>query len=86
MKDTDPWLARPSSIRLMWWIFVGLLIVLGLADAGVKQYNHFGVEGIFGFGAWFGFLSAFIMVIIAKVLAALLKRPDDYYGRDGNDD
>lgn len=79
MKETDPWLARPSSIRLMWWIFIAALVVLGLADFGVKHYNNFGVEGIFGFGAWYGFLSAFAMVIIAKVLAALLKRRDTYY-------
>ena len=37
------------------------------------------------FGAVFGFLSCVLMVLFAKALGVLLKRPNDYY-REQEDD
>ena len=37
------------------------------------------VDGWFGFGAVFGFLSCLLMVLFAKALGVFLKRPRDYY-------
>ncbi|QIB67463.1 hypothetical protein G3T16_00300 [Kineobactrum salinum] len=54
-----------------------LLIVLLQLLIPVKGY--FGIDSWFGFGALFGFLSCVLMVIVAKLLGAILKRPDDYY-------
>ena len=48
-------------------------------DLVVAHHPHFGLDGTFGFGAWFGFLSCVALVAFAKALGAILKRPDSYY-------
>jgi hypothetical protein len=77
--NNDHWLTRPATIRLLWVGFVLVLIVLVALDLVVAHHPHFGIDGTFGFGAWFGFLSCVALVGFAKALGALLKRPDTYY-------
>ena len=38
--------------------------------------------GWFGFHAWYGFLTCAAMIVFAKCLGLLIKRPDTYYGED----
>jgi hypothetical protein len=76
---TTPWLSRPSTIRLLWIVASVLLALTVLAQVFVPLYAHFGVDGWFGFNAAYGFLSCVAMVLFAKLLGVLLKRPDDYY-------
>ena len=77
--NNDHWLTRPATIRLLWVGFILVLIVLVALDLVVPHHPHFGIDGTFGFGAWFGFLSCVALVGFAKALGALLKRPDTYY-------
>ena len=77
--NNDHWLTRPATIRLLWVGFIIVLIVLVTLDLIVAHHPHFGIDGTFGFGAWFGFLSCVALVGFAKALGALLKRPDTYY-------
>jgi len=75
----DHWLERPRTIRRLW---IGFAIVLALAVlaqvvVAIKPVSHF--DGWPGFAAAFGFLSCFALVLIAKLIGLLLKRPDDYY-------
>ena len=77
--NNDHWLTRPATIRLLWVVFILVLIVLVALDLVVARHPHFGIDGTFGFGAWFGFLSCVALVGFAKALGALLKRPDTYY-------
>ena len=77
--NNDHWLTRPATIRLLWDGFILVLIVLVALDLVVAHHPHFGIDGTFGFGAWFGFLSCVALVGFAKALGALLKRPDTYY-------
>ena len=75
----DHWLVRPDTIRKLW---IGFAVVLGavvLIDLAVVHHPHFGMDGTFGFGAWFGFFSCVALVLLAKGLGAILKRPDTYY-------
>ncbi len=75
----DHWLVRPTTIRWLWRVF-GL--VLGLTVAAqlfIAVHGHFGVDGWLGFNAVFGFLSCVAMVLFAKVLGWLVKRPEHYY-------
>lgn len=83
-KD-DAWLARPSSIRLLWWIFAAVLALSVVAQAVFKVKAYFGVDGWFAFGAVYGFLACFLMVVFAKVLGRFVKRAEDYYGVDEDD-
>jgi uncharacterized membrane protein YhdT len=79
--DSDHWLTRPATIRRLWVVFVLALVVLVALDSVVAHHPRFGVDGTFGFGAWFGFVSCVALVVLAKALGAVLKRPDTYYDR-----
>jgi len=73
------WLVRPATIRWLWRIFG---VVLGLTVAAqwfIEPHGTFGVDGTFGFNAWFGFLACVAMVVVAKLLGYLVKRPESYY-------
>lgn len=73
------WLVRPSTIRRLWWIFGVVLALTVLAQLVIDIHAYFAVDGWFGFYALFGFLSCVAMVLFAKVLGYVLKRPDTYY-------
>jgi hypothetical protein len=78
-NDDDHWLVRESTIRLLWIVSVAVLAILVLADLLVEHHAHFGLDRTFGFNAWFGFASCVALVLIAKLLGLILKRPDTYY-------
>jgi uncharacterized membrane protein YhdT len=75
----DYWLTRKSTIKGLWVVFVLILAATVLADFFVVHHSHFGLDGSFGFGAWFGFVSCVVLILIAKLLGIILKRPDTYY-------
>ena len=77
----DHWLVRPRTIRRLWAFFIVVLALTVLADLVIEHHPYFGVDGTIGFGAWFGFASCVALVLVAKVLGAVLKRPDSYYDR-----
>jgi hypothetical protein len=79
--DHDHWLVQPATIRRLWITFIIVLVVLVALDLVVVHHSHFGVDGAFGFGAWYGFLSCVVLVVFAKAIGAVLKRPDAYYDR-----
>lgn len=83
--DHDHWLVRPSSIRLMWRLLIAVLVVLVALQLVIKIKGYFLVDGWFGFGAAFGFLSCLAMVLVAKGLGVFLKRPEDYYAETDDD-
>ncbi len=78
-NDTDHWLVRPGTIRLLWIGSVLVLAGLVLLDLVVRHHPHFRLDGVFGFGAWYGFGACVALVLFAKILGAILKRPDAYY-------
>lgn len=75
----DHWLARPSSIRLLWRAFIAILALTVAAELFLAHQAHFAVERVFGFNALYGFLACAGMILFAKALGVLLKRRDDYY-------
>jgi hypothetical protein len=83
--DQDAWLARPSTIRLLWQVFAVVLVLSVAVQWLFPVKAKFGVDGWFGFGALFGFLSCLAMVLFAKALGWILKRDDNYY-RERDDD
>lgn len=78
-QQDDFWLVRPSSIRLLWWVFAVVLALSVVAQFFFKVKGYFGVDGWLGFGAVYGFLSCLAMVLVAKALGWVLKRPESYY-------
>lgn len=75
----DHWLVRPENIRKLWIGFIAVLVLITLADLFVHHHAYFGVDGTFGFGSWFGFVSCVVLVFFSKALGLVLKRGDDYY-------
>ncbi len=75
----DHWLVRPSTIRMLWVASSVVLAVTVLLDLVVEHHPHFGIDGTFGFGAWYGFAACVAMVLFAKLVGMILKRPDTYY-------
>lgn len=78
-NETKHWLVRPHTIRLLWIGFSVILAALVLADAFLHPHPVFGIDGTFGFYSWYGLLTCIAMVLFAKALGLLLKRPDTYY-------
>jgi len=70
---------RPENIKKMWRIFIAILALTVAAEFFVEHEAHFGVDGTLGFNAWFGFLTCAALILIAKLIGIVLKRPDTYY-------
>ncbi len=79
-KEFD-WFDKPRNIARLWkllWTACGLSVALGLFG---QAQPHFGFDGVFGFFALLGFVSCAALILLAKGLGYLLKRPVDYYDR-----
>ncbi len=79
--ENDHWLTRPATIRRLWSTSIAALAGLVVLDLLIDHHPHFGIDGTFGFAAWYGFLSCVVLVGLAKAIGVLLKRPDTYYDR-----
>lgn len=77
--ETQHWLVRSQTVRRLWVGFTVVLTLLVLADMFIHPHANFGIDGTFGFYAWFGLLACMAMVLFAKMLGVALKRPDTFY-------
>lgn len=77
--DKTHWLDEPRHVKLLWRLFLGVLVLIVVIGALIPLHPHFDLEALFGFYAWFGFIACALMIIAAKGLALLLKRSDTYY-------
>jgi hypothetical protein len=78
-RQHDAWLARPATVRLLWWLFGFVLTLSVTAELVFKVKGYFGLDEWLGFGAVYGFLACLAMVLVARVLGRVLKRRADYY-------
>lgn len=76
---SDHWLARPRTIRWLWRIFVAILALTVIAQLVVEVHPPFELEGVFGFNALYGFIACAALILVARGIGVLLKRPDGYY-------
>ena len=83
--NDDAWLARLSSIRLLWRVFWAVLALTVAAQLVIKVKGYFGVDEWFAFGAIYGFLACLAMVLVAKGLGYVLKRDENYYRPEDDD-
>lgn len=70
-----------SKTKTLRWIMFGILGFLVILDVIIPaKYERFPWDGIGGFGAVYGFVSCFLIIVVSKALGyALLYRPEDYY-------
>lgn len=87
-----PWLGR----RLLWlddmknverivYGLYGLCALLFVADFLYKKKTYVSVENFPGFYAIYGFVMCAALVICARGMRVLLKRPEDYYAPKDTD-
>ncbi|MFA9459313.1 hypothetical protein [Thiohalorhabdus methylotrophus] len=80
--ERERWLDRKENVaKVYWsvWVVCGLLL---LVEPFVHKHPYFRFEGWFGFHGFFGFFACVGLVLAAKALRVILKRPEDYYDRD----
>lgn len=78
-KPEYTWFDKPENVRKIIWalcITCGLLLV---AEFFYHKHAHFGIEEVFGFYAFYGFIMCVLLVLAAKVMRVILMRDEDYY-------
>lgn len=63
----------------MWKTFIAVLVLSVLAEVFIAKHPHFDAEWFFGSYALYGFLACAALILVAKAIGGVLKRPDDYY-------
>jgi uncharacterized membrane protein YhdT len=82
MRDTRKTSATPMKTlagRDLRKLGLLILAVLVLLDLAVTHYQHFTIDGTFGFAGWFGALACFAFILLALAVGSLLRAPEGTY-------
>ena len=80
MPERRPyWLDRPQNVTQLYRALWAVGIALVLAELFVRRHEDLALAEWFGFYALFGFVACVVLVVTAKALRRVLKRPEDYY-------
>ena len=74
------WVDRPGSPNRIFWglaVFCGFLLIL---DFTYEKHGHFAFEDFPEFFAIYGYVMFTLLILAAKGLRALVKKPEDFYG------
>ena len=82
MTPPAHWLDDQRNVKKLWRGFLVVLALTVIAGFFVDLHPHFEIESWFGFNAAYGLITCLLMIVGAKGLGLLLKRPDNYYKRD----
>ncbi|MBC6441589.1 MAG: hypothetical protein GDA53_00375 [Rhodobacteraceae bacterium] len=81
-----PWLGRkllfldrPKNITLVVYAIYALCALLLLMEFVYTKHPYFGLEKIFGFYGWYGFVMCALLVICARAMRVVLIRSESYY-------
>ncbi len=75
------WLDRSENVTRLYRAVWAIGIALVAAGFFVHWHGEFGFAAWFGFYAVYGFVACVALVLTAKALRRVLKRPEDYYER-----
>ena len=70
--------------RLVWGLGIACLL-LAAADFFYHKHVHYDIENIPGIFGFVGFVVYAIIVLLAKGLRVIIKRPEDYYAPNSVD-
>lgn len=79
LRRAAPAALRPQTRRSLWLLFAAALLLSLLADFFIHPKAHFGIDGSFGFFAWFGFLACLVLIVLGKIVGVFVRREADYY-------
>lgn len=82
MSEGRHWLDEPRNLRRLWHGFIVVLALTVALEWVLPLHGHFAIDSLFGFNAAYGFLACAAMIVGAKALGLLLKRPDSHYRKD----
>lgn len=74
------WVDKPGSATKIIYALVVVCILLGLADFTYHKHDHFEIERFPNFYGFYGFVMFTALILAAKLLRRVIKRPEDYYG------
>ncbi len=80
-QERPRWLDAKKNVAKVAWTLYIICALSVLADFIIHRHAEVGVDGFFGFYALYGFVGSVFLVMAAKQLRRLLKRPEDYYDR-----
>jgi Na+/proline symporter len=78
-RERDAEVTTPAGRRLGWRLAGVALGVALAAELFFGATGRFGLDGWFGFGAIYGFASCVLLVLLARLLGWVAKRPERYY-------
>ena len=81
-REREYWVDRKENVDKVYWGVWVLCALLMVAEPFVHKHGDLSFENWFGFHGWFGFVACVALVLAAKLLRQILKRPEDYYERD----
>ena len=70
---------KPENVRRLLRILCLACALLLAANLFVHRHVEHSWESLWGFYAFFGFVACVLLVLLAKQLRKILKRPEDYY-------
>lgn len=73
---------RPRNVRRLFRAFYAACVILLVLDFILHRHATHAWEHLPGFYGLFGFTACVTLVLIAKQLRRVLKRPEDYYDVD----
>ena len=74
------WVDKPGSATKIIYALAVVCVLLALADFVYNKHSHFGIEHFPNFYGFYGFSMFTALILIAKVLRTIIKRPEDFYG------
>jgi hypothetical protein len=77
--EPERWLDRAENVRKVYysvWIACALLLV---AELFIDKHVELEMEHLFGFHGFYGLVACVALVLAAKALRRVLKRPESYY-------
>jgi hypothetical protein len=75
------WLDSPRNVTRLYRGLWAVGTALVLAELLVRKHEELALAEWFGFYALFGFAACVALVLTAKALRRVLRRPEDYYER-----
>ncbi len=73
------WIDYPENVTRIVYALYAVCAGLILIDPLVHKHGPFAIEHFWGFYAIYGFIGCVGLVLAAKLMRVVLKRPEDYY-------
>ena len=80
LGKTLSWFTKTKNANKLFLGLALLCFALFLVDFTYQKHGHFHIEEIPGFYGAYGFFMFTALILVAKALRLLIKRPENYYG------